>query len=65
MASGLGGYMLSPAANALGFGDLLKDQGGEETDEMKRRRQLLEQMKQSVNPLTGFGSSMPGMGRTY
>jgi len=58
------GY-LSAAADAAGLGDVLKDQTSEETEEMRRRRILLQQMKTAVNPLTGFGSSMPGMGRTY
>jgi hypothetical protein len=66
MAANLGGYMLSPAADALGLGDVLKDQTGEETDEMKRRKLLLQQMKEAVNPLTGLGlSSMPRVGKTY
>ena len=44
---------LSPAANSLGLSDVLKSQ--DETEEMRRRRLLLEQMKQSVSPLVASG----------
>jgi predicted TIM-barrel fold metal-dependent hydrolase len=49
---------LSPAANALGLGGLLADQVKQETEEQRRRRLLLEQLKQStVIPAVpvGFG----------
>ena len=53
MAAMLGGGF--GAATDLGLGDALVGQREEETDEQKRRRQLLEQMKEAVNP---FGASM-------
>jgi len=59
------GY-LSAAADAAGLGDVLKDQTNEQTEEQRCRRILQQQMKEAVNPLTGFGlSSMPKVGRTY
>ena len=58
------GY-LSAAADAAGLGDVLKTETEDQTEEQRRRRILLQQMKQAVSPLTGFGSAMPGMGKTY
>jgi hypothetical protein len=40
-----------------GLGDVLQQQRETETDEIKRRRLLLEQMRQSVSPL-----GAPGLG---
>lgn len=58
------GYQLSPAARSLmstgGLGDVLQQQRETETDEVKRRRLLLEQMKQSVSPL-----GAPGLGSGF
>jgi hypothetical protein len=46
------GY-LSAAADAAGLGDVLKTQTEDETEEMRRRRILLQQMKSAVNPMPG------------
>jgi hypothetical protein len=58
------GYALSPAARSLmatgGLGDVLQQQRETETDEIKRRRLVLEQMRQSVSPLGAPGA--PGLG---
>jgi hypothetical protein len=55
---------LSPAANALGLGGLPADQINQETEEQRRRRLLLEQLRQSVNPMTpaGLGPLAGGRG---
>lgn len=48
---------LTPVANDLGLGDSLVQQLQDETDEQKRRRALLEQMQDAVNP-SGAAASL-------
>jgi len=40
-------YALSPAAESLGLGSVLQDQAKDETEEQRRRRLVLEQMRLS------------------
>jgi hypothetical protein len=54
MAIRYGGDQLSPAANSLGMGDLLGGAQQDESEEIKRRRELLEQFRQSGLGLGNF-----------
>ena len=55
-------FALSGAATDLGLGDMLLQQREDETEEAKRRRMMLDQLKQSLSP-SGASSMLNLMGR--
>src|SRR5262245_2242804 len=55
---------MSSATDAFGLGDLLNEQRQDETEEQKRRRFMLQQMREAMNPLGASSTLAPMRGRS-